>query len=90
MASHSTKPKPIKHATLNTVARFGAFTWTPSNWRRSMRASLGVVQHGGRYLLVTREVAEQVVAIDARQVALLVDPAAAGIGDDGVPDDLMW
>lgn len=51
---------------------------------------LGVVQQGGRYLLVTRELAEQVRAIDAQQLALLVDPAAAGTGDDGVPDDLMW
>lgn len=51
---------------------------------------LGVVQHGGRYLLVAREIAEQVRAIDAHQLALLVDPAASGIGDDGVPDDLMW
>lgn len=52
---------------------------------------LGVVQHAGRYLLVSRELAQQVQAIDPRQVALLVEPtAAAGIGDDGVPDDLMW
>ncbi len=51
---------------------------------------LGVVQQGGRYLLVSREVAEQVRAIDAGQLALLVDPHADGLGDDGVPDDLMW
>ena len=51
---------------------------------------LGVVQQGGRYLLVSREIAEQVQAIDAHLVALLVDPNAGGIGDDGVPDDLMW
>jgi Uncharacterized protein conserved in bacteria len=51
---------------------------------------LGVVQQGGRYLLVSREIAEQVRNIDARQLALLVDPAATGIDDDGVPDDLMW
>lgn len=51
---------------------------------------LGVVQQGGRYLVVTRELAEQVRAIDAQQLALLVDPTAAGTGDDGVPDDLMW
>jgi uncharacterized protein len=29
-------------------------------------------------------------AIDAHLVALLVDPNASGVGDDGVPDDLMW
>lgn len=51
---------------------------------------LGVVQHGGRYLLVARDIAEQIRAVDAQQVALLVDPATSGIGDDGVPDDLMW
>ncbi len=51
---------------------------------------LGVVQQAGRYLLVSREVAEQVRAIDPHQLALLVDPDANGIGDDGVPDDLMW
>ena len=51
---------------------------------------LGVVQQGGRYLLVSREIAEQVRAIDAHLVALLVDPNANGVGDDGVPDDLMW
>ncbi|TPG50394.1 DUF2058 domain-containing protein [Rhodanobacter glycinis] len=51
---------------------------------------LGVVQQGGRYLLVSREIAEQVQSIDAHLVALLVDPNADGMGDDGVPDDLMW
>lgn len=51
---------------------------------------LGVVQHAGRYLLVSRETAEQVRAIDANQVALLLDPATQGIGEDGVPDDLIW
>lgn len=50
---------------------------------------LGVVQQAGRYLLVTREIAEQVRAIDGHQLALLVDPSAAG-DDDGVPDDLVW
>lgn len=51
---------------------------------------LGVVQQGGRYLLVLRAIAEQVRDIDAHQLALLVDPSAATAGDDGVPDDLMW
>jgi len=51
---------------------------------------LGVVQQGGRYLLVSREIAEQVRAIDPHQLALLVDPDGGGVGDDGVPDDLMW
>ena len=48
-----------------------------------------MVQQAGRYLLVTREVAEQARAIDAHHVALLVDPDAIG-DDDGVPDDLVW
>jgi uncharacterized protein YaiL (DUF2058 family) len=51
---------------------------------------LGVVQQAGRYFLVSREIAEQVRDIDPQQLALLIDPAAAGVGDDGVPDDLMW
>ena len=50
---------------------------------------LGVVQQAGRYLLVGREIAELVRAIDAHQLALLVDPDAAA-DDDGVPDDLVW
>lgn len=54
------------------------------------RGELGVVQQGGRYLLVTREVAEQVRGIDPHHLALLVDPDAAAAADDGVPDDLMW
>jgi uncharacterized protein len=52
---------------------------------------LGVVQQQGRYLLVTRELAEQVRAIDANQLALLAEPGSVGsVGEDGVPDDLMW
>ncbi|TAL93923.1 MAG: DUF2058 family protein [Rhodanobacter sp.] len=51
---------------------------------------LGVVQHAGRYLLVTREVAGQVGEIEPRQLALLVEPGTASADDDGVPDDLMW
>ncbi|KRE99516.1 nucleoprotein/polynucleotide-associated enzyme [Frateuria sp. Soil773] len=51
---------------------------------------IGVVQQGGRYLLVGRDVAEQVRAIDPHQLALLVDPGAVDVADDGVPDDLMW
>jgi uncharacterized protein YaiL (DUF2058 family) len=50
---------------------------------------LGVVMHGGRALLVTRELALAAHAISAEAIALLVDPAAP-IADDGVPDDLMW
>jgi len=53
------------------------------------QGELGVVQHGGRYLLVSGAVARQVQALDARHLALLVDPAAPA-ADDGVPDDLTW
>lgn len=51
---------------------------------------LGVIQQSGRYVLVTRELAEQVRAIDAGVVALLVSPGEAGESDDGVPADLIW
>ena len=51
---------------------------------------LGVVQHAGRYLLVNRDTAEQLRELDANHVALLVAPGAAGMDDDGVPDDLVW
>lgn len=51
---------------------------------------LGIVQNGGRYLLVTQAVAEQVRELDPHLLALLVDPSSGGIGEDGVPDDLMW
>jgi len=51
---------------------------------------LGVVQHAGRYLLVSRDTAEQLRELDANHVALLVAPGTTGTDDDGVPDDLMW
>jgi uncharacterized protein YaiL (DUF2058 family) len=52
---------------------------------------LGVVQQAGRYFLVTRDLAEQVRAIDPQQLALLVEPGSVGgVAEDGVPDDLMW
>ena len=51
---------------------------------------LGVVQQGGHYLVVTRAIAEQVRQIDAHQLALLSEPGAGGVGEDGVPDDLVW
>ena len=51
---------------------------------------LGIVQNSGRYLLVAQTVAEQVREVDPHLVALLVDPATAGVDEDGIPDDLMW
>lgn len=51
---------------------------------------LGVVQQNGRYLLVSREVAEQVRLVDPKLLALLIDPGSSSQDDDGVPDDLIW
>lgn len=49
---------------------------------------VGVVQYRGRYLLVSREVAEQVRAINAEALVLLCDPDAPA--DDDIPADLIW
>ena len=49
---------------------------------------LAVVQFAGRYLLVTRETALIVQAIDAEALVLLCDPHASD--EDGVPVDLLW
>lgn len=56
------------------------------------RGDLGVVQVRGRYLLVTRALAQQVAGIDRNAVALLPDPdnagpdaGAAASGGDEVP-----
>ena len=57
--------------------------------RQLNAGELGVVMHGGRAVLVTRDVALQVQAFAPEVVALLVDPSATA-ADDGVPDDLMW
>lgn len=51
---------------------------------------LGVVQSGGRALVVTAEVARRAADIEPGVLALLVDPDAADDTDDGVPDDLVW
>ncbi len=39
---------------------------------------LGVIQMRGRYLLVERELAERIATVDAKAVALLVDPTQIG------------
>lgn len=52
------------------------------------RGELGVVQHSGRLLLVSREVALAVQEIEPDQMLLLVDPNQAD--DDDVPADLIW
>lgn len=61
---------------------------TPDQLPQLNRGELAVVQHLGRYLLVTADVAEQVRAISAEALILLCDPLA--VPDDGVPDDLIW
>ncbi len=62
---------------------------TPDQLRRLNAGELGVVMHGGRALIVTREIAFKAQAIAPELVPLLIDPDAPA-DDDGVPDDLMW
>lgn len=55
------------------------------------RGELGVAVQGGRFILVTREIALKAGEIAPDAIALLVDPnAPPAEADDGVPDDLMW
>jgi len=55
------------------------------------KGELGVVVQGGRFILVTREIALKAGEIAPDAIALLVDPnAPPGEADDGVPDDLIW
>ncbi len=51
---------------------------------------LGVVQKDGHYLLVSRDIALAVQALEPRVLALLVEPGEGGVDEDGIPDDLMW
>jgi uncharacterized protein YaiL (DUF2058 family) len=51
---------------------------------------LGVVQQGGRYLVVDKAVIEELRGIAPEFIALMVDPDALDESNDGVPDDLMW
>jgi len=62
---------------------------TPEQLRQLNAGDLGVVMHNGRVLIVAREVALETQAIAPEVVALLVEPSSS-VGDDGVPDDLMW
>lgn len=52
------------------------------------RGDLAVAQHLGRYLLVTREVGEQVRGISPEALVLLCDPNAPA--EDDIPADLIW
>ncbi|MEO7014184.1 MAG: DUF2058 family protein [Dokdonella sp.] len=49
---------------------------------------LAVVQYRGRYLLVTREIAEEVRLISAEALVVLCDPDAPA--EDDIPPDLIW
>ncbi|TAM94814.1 MAG: DUF2058 family protein [Rhodanobacteraceae bacterium] len=62
---------------------------TDEQLRQLNAGDLGVVMHGGRALLVGRDIALAAQAFAPDAVALLVDPNAA-VADDGVPDDLTW
>lgn len=63
---------------------------TPEQLRQLNRGELGIVVHAGRAVLVLRAVALAAQAVAPELVALLVDPDAPRVDDDGVPDDLMW
>lgn len=55
------------------------------------KGEFGVVVQGGRFILVTREIALKAGEIAPDAIVLLVDPnAPPAEADDGVPDDLMW
>jgi len=55
---------------------------------RLNRGDLAVVQLGGRFLLVIRDLALQAQQIDPDSMVLLCDSGATN--DDDVPDDLVW
>ena len=61
---------------------------TPEQLIKLNLGELGVVQNTGRYLLVDRETALAVQAIDTDGLVLLPDPNAAP--DDDIPSDLIW
>lgn len=51
---------------------------------------LGVIQQGGRYLVVDKSIVDALRELAPEFIALMVDPSAVNEADDGVPDDLMW
>jgi uncharacterized protein YaiL (DUF2058 family) len=61
---------------------------TPEQLTEVNAGQLAVVQYRGRYLLVTREIAEQARTISPDALALLCDPNAPA--DDDIPADLIW
>ena len=83
-AQNAEIPRHFPHA--NKIRRIYV---TPEQLPRLNGGELGVVQLGGRYLLVTREVAQNAHEVDAEALVLLCD-AHADSGDDDVPSDLVW
>ena len=61
---------------------------TAAQLQQLNQGELAVVQQAGRYLLVSREIAQQAQAIDEHALVLLCDPNAPP--DDDVPADLVW
>lgn len=51
---------------------------------------LGVIQQGGRYLVVDKTIVDALRELAPEFIALMVDPNTVNEADDGVPDDLMW
>lgn len=61
---------------------------TPEQLVEVNKGELAIVQHLGRYLIVTKEIAEQVREIAPAALILLVDPNEPT--DDDIPADLIW
>jgi uncharacterized protein YaiL (DUF2058 family) len=76
-------PRHFPHA--NKIRRIYV---TADQLPRLNGGELAVVQHAGRYLLVTRETGVAAQAIDPEALVLLCDPHE--VDEDGVPADLVW
>ena len=61
---------------------------TPAQFDAINAGELAVVQHLGRYLIVSRALAESVREASPQALVLLCEPGSAA--DDGVPADLTW
>ena len=61
---------------------------TPAQLEAINAGELAVVQHLGRYLIVSRALAESVREASPQALVLLCEPDSAA--DDGVPADLTW
>jgi len=83
-AQNAEIPRHFPHA--NKIRRIYV---TPEQLPRLNGGELGVVQLAGRYLLVTREVAQAAHEVDAEALVLLCDAHADSVDDD-VPSDLVW